>query len=77
MTAAARRSKGRGAIRRLWFLVALVCAAATIVGYAIADNVAGNVNAAIDGFAAGALLVMLIDWKHLGPCRRAATRRDW
>ncbi len=53
--------KGRGAIRRLWFLVALVCAAATVVGYAIADNVSGNVNAAIDGFAAGALLVMLID----------------
>ena len=51
----------RGAIRRLWFLVALVCAAATVVGYAIADNVSGNLNAAIDGFAAGALLVMLVD----------------
>jgi zinc transporter, ZIP family len=49
------------AIRRLWFVVALVCAAATVVGYAIADNVSGNVNAAVDGFAAGALLVMLID----------------
>ena len=32
-----------------------------MVGYAIADNVSGNVNAAVDGFAAGALLVMLID----------------
>jgi ZIP family zinc transporter len=49
------------AIRRLWLLVALICAAATIVGYAIADNVGGNVQGAIDGFAAGALLVMLID----------------
>jgi ZIP family zinc transporter len=49
------------AIRRLWVLVAVICAVATVVGYAIADNVSGNVNAAVDGFAAGALLVMLID----------------
>jgi len=49
------------AIRRLWLLVALVCTAATVAGYAIADTVSGNVNAAVDGFAAGALLVMLID----------------
>ena len=35
--------------------------AATVAGYAIADNVSGNLNAAVDGFAAGALLVMLID----------------
>jgi len=58
MRAAGRRP---GAIRRLWFLVAVICALATVVGYAIADNVSGNVNAAVDGFAAGALLVMLID----------------
>jgi len=49
------------AIRRLWLLIALVCTAATVVGFAIADNVGGNVNATVDGFAAGALLVMLID----------------
>jgi zinc transporter, ZIP family len=49
------------AIRRLWLLVALICMVATVVGYAIADNVSGNLNAAVDGFAAGALLVMLID----------------
>ena len=49
------------AIRRLWLLVAVLCTAATVVGYAIADNVSGNLNAAVDGFAAGALLVMLID----------------
>lgn len=48
-------------IRRLWILVALICAIATVGGYLIADNVSGNLNAAIDGFAAGALLVMLID----------------
>ena len=57
------RAAGRHAatIRRLWLLVALICTAATVAGYAIADNVSGNLNAAVDGFAAGALLVMLID----------------
>jgi len=49
------------AIRRLWLLVALICVAATALGYSIADSVSGNLNAAVDGFAAGALLVMLID----------------
>jgi ZIP family zinc transporter len=57
------RAAGRSpsAIRRLWVLVALICVAATVVGYAVADTVSGNANAAVDGFAAGALLVMLID----------------
>ena len=58
MRAAGTRTR---AIRRLWSLVALICTAATVAGYAIADNVSGNLNAAVDGFAAGALLVMLID----------------
>ncbi len=49
------------AIRRLWLLIALVCTAATVVGFAVADSVGGNANALVDGFAAGALLVMLID----------------
>jgi ZIP family zinc transporter len=49
------------AIRRLWLLVALICTLATVLGYTIADNVSGNLNATVDGFAAGALLVMLID----------------
>jgi ZIP family zinc transporter len=48
-------------IRRLWLAVAVICAAATVAGYAIADTVSGNANAFVDGFAAGALLVMLID----------------
>jgi len=40
---------------------ALICALPTVVGYLVADAVKGNGKAAIDGFAAGALLVMLID----------------
>jgi ZIP family zinc transporter len=53
--------RSRGAILRLWAVVAAICAAATVVGYLAADAVSGNAKAAIDGFAAGALLVMLID----------------
>lgn len=51
----------REAIRRLWLFVAAICTAAAVLGYAVADVVSGNMTAAIDGFAAGALLVMLID----------------
>ncbi|MEA2270523.1 MAG: zinc transporter, family [Solirubrobacteraceae bacterium] len=53
--------KPPAAIRRLGLLVALICTAATVIGYAVADSVSGNLNAGIDGFVAGALLVMLID----------------
>jgi zinc transporter, ZIP family len=53
--------RSRRAILRLWILVAVICALATVVGYLLADAVGGNGKAAIDGFAAGALLVMLID----------------
>ncbi len=42
-------------------LFARLCALATAGGYAVADNVSDNLKAAIDGFAAGALLVMLVD----------------
>jgi ZIP family zinc transporter len=45
----------------LWIAVAALCMLATVAGYGIADNVGGNLQGAIDGFAAGALLVMLAD----------------
>jgi ZIP family zinc transporter len=51
----------RGKITRLWFGVAAICTLATVVGYAVADAASGEPQATIDGFAAGALLVMLID----------------
>ena len=51
----------REAILRLWLAVAAICTLATVAGWVIADNVSGNAQSAIDGFAAGALLVMLID----------------
>jgi ZIP family zinc transporter len=51
----------RAAILRLWALVAAICVLATALGYGAAEVVSGDARAAIDGFAAGALLVMLID----------------
>ena len=49
------------AIRRLWGVIAVGCFIATPAGFAIADVTGGDLQAAINGFAAGALLVMLID----------------
>ena len=62
-SASAMRSSGTdsGKILRLWSVVAVICTVASIAGYAIADAVSGDLRAGIDGFAAGALLVMLID----------------
>ena len=51
----------RSRILLLWVAVAVVCAASTVVGYAAADVATSELQAGIDGFAAGALLVMLID----------------
>jgi ZIP family zinc transporter len=56
-----KAGRSRGAILRLWLIVAAICTVATVLGYAAADAVGGDLQAAIDGFAAGALLVMLID----------------
>jgi ZIP family zinc transporter len=57
------RAAGRSAssIRWLWLAVAAICTLATVGGYALADSVSNDLKAAINGFAAGALLVMLID----------------
>jgi ZIP family zinc transporter len=57
------RANGKPArtIVALWAAVSVVCVLATVGGYALADVVGGEVKAGIDAFAAGALLVMLID----------------
>jgi ZIP family zinc transporter len=62
-SASEMRTAGREdrTILRLWLAVAAVCALASVLGYALADAVSDNLKAAIDGFAAGALLVMLVD----------------
>lgn len=62
-SASAMRRAGRGArsILALWGAVVVVTTLATVVGYALGDAASGELRAAIDGFAAGALLVMLVD----------------
>jgi zinc transporter, ZIP family len=44
-----------------WLWIAAFCALATVVGYVLADNVSDDLQAGINGFAAGALIVMLVD----------------
>jgi zinc transporter, ZIP family len=53
--------EGRARVIRLWLVVAGVCALATPVGFAIADTASGELQGGINGFAAGALIVMLVD----------------
>ncbi len=62
-SASAMRGAGRPArtILGLWAGVAVCCALATLAGYALGDSTGGELRAAVDGFAAGALLVMLVD----------------
>jgi zinc transporter, ZIP family len=48
-------------VRRAWIAIATFCTLATIVGYAIADVASNELQAGINGFAAGALIVMLVD----------------
>jgi len=57
------RAAGRSpaTIRRLWVAVAAVCTVATVLGYGVADLASNELKAGINGFAAGALLVMLVD----------------
>ena len=61
-SASKMRARRDGAtIMRLWIAVAVVCALSTLIGYALADNVSGELQGGVNGFAAGALLVMLTD----------------
>jgi ZIP family zinc transporter len=62
-SASAMRAEGRGdhEIVRLWAGVAIVCALASLLGYLMADAAGPHLQGAINGFAAGALLVMLVD----------------
>jgi ZIP family zinc transporter len=53
--------KSKAMVVGLWLSVAAVCALATLGGYSLAHIATGGLKAAIDGFAAGALLVMLVD----------------
>ena len=43
-----------------WAIVAFVCVLATVAGYALSRVVGARFTGVVDGFAAGALLVMLV-----------------
>jgi zinc transporter, ZIP family len=62
-SASEMRAQGRRkeTILRLWIAVAVVCTLATVAGFAIADSLSGELEGGFNGFAAGALLVMLAD----------------
>lgn len=51
----------RWKILLLWVAVAVICLIATVAGYGIADVAPDELRAGVNGFAAGALIVMLID----------------
>ena len=63
--------RSRREVLWLWAGVALCCTLASVVGWAAADVAGGRMRAAIDGFAAGALLVMLVDSMIPDAFRRA------
>jgi len=53
--------RSRKQVLRLWVAVAVACALATPVGYVLIDITSDEFQGGINGFAAGALLVMLVD----------------
>jgi zinc transporter, ZIP family len=57
------RAAGRSdrTITLVWLSVAGACALATVVGFALADVASSGLQGGINGFAAGGLLVMLVD----------------
>lgn len=53
--------RSRRQVLRLWVAVAVACALATPAGYLLMDVTSDEFQGGINGFAAGALLVMLVD----------------
>jgi ZIP family zinc transporter len=51
----------RRRVERAWLGIATLCALATGLGYLVADTASNELQGGINGFAAGALLVMLVD----------------
>ena len=56
-----RQMHGARQVMRTWVGIALLCALASVAGYGLADVTGGDFRGGINGFAAGALLVMLVD----------------
>jgi zinc transporter, ZIP family len=56
-----RQTRTTRQVVRAWVAIAAFCALATVIGYLIADAASDELQAGINGFAAGALIVMLVD----------------
>lgn len=51
----------RSRVVLLWAAVTIVCVGAAVLGFALAESASAEFRAGVSGFAAGALLVMLVD----------------
>jgi zinc transporter, ZIP family len=60
-TAMRDAGRARGDVVLLWVGVAVICTLSSGVGFAIADSASDTLKGGINGFAAGALVVMLVD----------------
>jgi ZIP family zinc transporter len=60
-TAMQGAGRGRRDVVLLWTGVVVICTLASGVGFAIADTASDTLKGGINGFAAGALVVMLVD----------------
>jgi zinc transporter, ZIP family len=56
-----RQMRDRRKVMRTWVAIAALCTLASVGGYALADSTSGELQGGINGFAAGALIVMLTD----------------
>jgi ZIP family zinc transporter len=60
-TAMNRAGRSHRDVAVLWIGVAAVCTLASGIGFAIADTASDTLQGGLNGFAAGALMVMLVD----------------
>jgi ZIP family zinc transporter len=56
-----RRSGKQGEVLRIWLPVAVVTTLASVAGYVVLGGASGTIVGAVQAYAAGALIVMLID----------------
>ena len=61
----------------VWAAVAVLCVAATLVGYQLQEIAGAQLRGGINGFAAGALLVMLVGSMIPEATKRPERRRVW
>jgi ZIP family zinc transporter len=73
-TAMRAAGRSRGQIATLWAGVAVTCTLASVIGFAIADSASHRLQGGINGFAAGALVVMLVDSMIPDATRQAGRR---